>query len=73
MHLPTLIGGAVGGFYLGLMKVGYYQFGPTNFLSVLGYMGGPDNGNFVHGCIAAAICLIVTFVMMLVLYKNEEK
>lgn len=71
--LPTIIGGAASGLYLGLMKVGYYQFGPSNVLSVLGFMGGDSSANFINGCIAAAIGLMVTFVMMLVLFREEEQ
>lgn len=70
---PAVIaGGLAGGLYLGIMKVGYYQFGPSNVLAVLGFMGGEGTSNFVHGCIAAALCTVVSLVVMLVTYKDKE-
>lgn len=71
-YLPTIVGGAASGLYLGLMQVGYYQFGPSNLLSVLGFMGGESSANFLHGCIAAAIGFAVTFLMMLLFFREEE-
>lgn len=70
-YLPAIIGGAVGGLFLGIMKVGYYQFGASNVLSVMGFIGGSQS-NFIYGCIAAGLCLAVSFVMMLVLYRTED-
>ena len=71
-YLPTVVGGAASGLYLGLMHVGYYQFGPSNILAVLGFMGGEGSANFINGCIAAAIGFAVTFIMMLALFRDEE-
>ena len=70
--LPAVIGGAVGGLYVGIMKVGYYQFGPSNFLSVLGFVSSDVPSNLLHGCIAAAISFVVTLVLELVLYKDNS-
>ena len=70
---PAVVaGGLVGGLYLGIMKVGYYQFGPSNILSVLGFMGGEGMSNFIHGCIAAGLCFIVALVVMLLTFKEKE-
>ena len=71
-YLPAIVGGLVGGLYLGIMNVGYYQFGPSNFLSVIGYISSAVPNNFTHGIIAAVLCLAVTFAMMLVFFKEEE-
>lgn len=70
-YLPAIIGGAVGGMYMGVMKVGLYQFGPSNFLNVLGFVGG-SKSNFMHGIIACALGIVITFIMMMVLYKDEK-
>lgn len=72
-YLPIMVGGAVSGFYFGLMKVGYYQFGASNFFNVMGFIGGEGNSNFINGCIASALAFGVTFVMMLLTYKESEK
>lgn len=68
---PIVIGGALGGLYYGITRVGYYQFGPSNVLSVLGFVGGEGNANLINGCIAAAICFIGAFIAMLVFYKEK--
>ena len=69
---PLIVGGAASGLYLGLMKVGYYAFGPSNFLGVIGFVNPNGGTNFVHGCIASGIAFVVTFIMMLVTYKEED-
>ena len=71
--LPIIIGGAVSGLYLGIMKVGYYSFGPSNVLSVIGFVSAENSANFINGCIAAALAFVVTLVAMLVLYKDKDE
>ena len=71
-YLPVVVGGALSGLYLGIMKVGYYQFGPSNVLSVLGFVSNENSSNFLNGCIAAGIAFVGAFVMMLVFYKDKE-
>lgn len=68
-----VISGLAGGFYLGLMRVGYYQFGPSNVLSVLGFIGGDGASNMANGCIASAICFAAAFVGMLVVFKEKQE
>ena len=68
-----LPGGAVSGLYLGIMKVGYYSFGPSNVLSVIGFVSAEKSANFINGCIAAALAFVVTLVAMLVLYKDKDE
>ena len=71
-YLPVIIGGGIAGLYMGIMNVGMYQFGTSNFLNVLGFMGG-SSMNFIHGCIGCGIGIVVTFAMMMVMYKEEKK
>lgn len=70
--IATAIAGAVSGFYLGIMNVGYYVFGPSSFLNVLGFVGG-SSSNFMHGCIAAGIAFILAFVLMVLFKKKGNK
>ena len=70
--LPIIISGAVSGLYLGIMHVGYYQFGPSNILGVIGFVGGSSSGNFINGCIASALAFIIALAAMLLLYKDKE-
>lgn len=53
------IGGFVGGLYGGLMHVGTYVMGATNFLAVLGYVGGVTT-NMINGCIGALLAMCVS-------------
>lgn len=70
---PIIIAGAASGLYLGFMKVGYFQFGPSNVLSVLGFIS-PDGGtNFIHGSIAAGIAFLLAFVLTVIMYKRETE
>jgi len=68
----TAIAGALAGLYVGFMKVGYYAFGPSSFLNVIGFMGGGSNANFINGCIASAIGFIASFLLMLFMFKEEK-
>lgn len=70
--IPAIVGGALSGLYSGIMKVGYYQFGPSNFMNVLGFMGGEGTANIMHGCIASGIGAVVAFVLMLIMYKPQK-
>lgn len=70
--IATAIAGAVSGLYLGIFKVGYYVFGPSSFLNVMGFVGGPSS-NFMHGCIASAIAFIGAFILMLMLQKRRTQ
>lgn len=57
--LAMAIGGFCGGLYGGIMHVGVYVMGATNFLSVLGYVGGGTK-NMIHGCIGVVIAVLVS-------------
>ncbi|MEY8354525.1 PTS transporter subunit EIIC [Lachnospiraceae bacterium 54-53] len=60
--IAMAIGGFCGGLYAGITGVGTYVMGATNFLAVLGYVGG-GTVNMINGCIGAAISLIVSAVL----------
>ena len=68
-YIPLIISGGLAGLTLGLLRVGYYQYGPTNFLSPIGFLGGNEN-NFFFGIAAALIAFISAFMAMLFLYKD---
>lgn len=72
-YLPLIISGALSGLYLGIMHVGYFQFGPSNILNVLGFIAPEGGTNFMHGCIASGIAFVVALVMMLVFYKEKNE
>lgn len=68
----SMIGGAVGGFFLGLFRVCNYSGGSPGFLTLPSYIGGDSMMNFVYACIGAVISVAVSFVAGLILYKDEE-
>ncbi|MCD8052117.1 MAG: hypothetical protein LUE89_10635 [Clostridiales bacterium] len=60
--IAMAIGGFCGGLYAGIMHVGTYVMGATNFLSVLGYVSG-GTANMVNGCIGVVIAFVVSAVL----------
>lgn len=72
-YLSVILGGAAAGLLCGLLRVGYYQFGPSNVLSVLGFVTSENGNNLLFGCICAAVAFLVSFVTMLLTYKAEKK
>ncbi|MBQ4252466.1 MAG: PTS transporter subunit EIIC [Erysipelotrichaceae bacterium] len=72
-YLPVVIGGAITGLLSGIQHVGYSQFGPTNILAVIGFINDAIPGNFVKGCICAAVAFIGTFALTYVMYKDEKQ
>ncbi len=70
--ISTAIAGGIAGLYLGLMSVGYYVFGPSNFLNVLGFVGGPTS-NLVNGIIACAIGFISSGILTFVMDREHSE
>ena len=69
----SMIGGAVGGLFLGLFRVCNYSGGSPGFLTLPSYIGGDSMMNFVYACIGAVISVAVSFATCLVLYKDKEE
>jgi len=68
----TLIGGFIGGFYIGLMNVQMFTFAAAGFPSIFAY-GGGTSGNFIHGIIACFLSFVTTFILGLVFGLDHEK
>ncbi|WP_196000166.1 beta-glucoside-specific PTS transporter subunit IIABC [Clostridium sp. 1001271B_151109_B4] len=69
----SMIGGAIGGLFLGLFRVSNYSGGSPGFLTLPSYIGGETMMNFVYACIGAVISVVASFVVCLVLYKDKEE
>jgi len=67
----AMIGGAVGGLFLGLFRVSNYTGGSPGFLTLPSYIGGDSMSNFVYACIGAVISVIVSFIACLILYRDK--
>lgn len=71
--ISAMVGGGVGGLYLGITGVGRYASGSPGLLVLPGYIGGEGMSNFVNACIGTVIAMAVSFVVCLVLYSVWEK
>lgn len=74
----AMIGGGVGGCFVGLMGVRNYSGGVPGLLTLPSYIGEDTLRSFYMACIGAAIAFIVSFIVSYILYKDpvdqvEEK
>lgn len=72
-YLPVIISGAITGLLSGILHVGYSQFGPTNILAVIGFINDAIPGNFIKGCICAAVAFLATFTLTWLMYRDEKQ
>lgn len=71
--IASVIGGAAGGLYVGLLGVRNYGGGSPGLMTLPGYIGGEGFGDLMNACIGAAIAFAVSFVACLFLFKDEEE
>lgn len=71
--IAAMVGGGVGGLYLGITGVGRYAAGSPGLLVLPAYIGGDGMGNFVNACIGTVIAMAVSFLVCFVLYSVWEK
>lgn len=71
--ISAMVGGGVGGLYLGIMGVGRYASGSPGLLVLPGYIGGAGMGNFINACIGTGIAMAVSFAVCFVLYSVFAK
>lgn len=69
--MPTVIAGAAGGLLAGVLKLGYYQMGPSSLFGLISYISSNPN-NLINGIICNGVCLLLSFVLMIIFYKDEE-
>lgn len=70
--IAQMIGGAVSGLYIGITHTGFYTFASSNFMSVLSYAGG-SRMNFMNGCIAYALALIVPVIVLMITGVEDSR
>lgn len=67
----TIIGGAVGGIFCGVLGVKRIVFGPTGLTSIVIFID-PNNGlNFVFAIAAVILTFVVTFALTYVMIRND--
>lgn len=70
--LAQMIGGCVGGIYIGLMHVIIYVLPiPSTIFCLVGYAGG-TTANLVNGVIACVLAAVVSFVLMMFVRVDEK-
>lgn len=68
----SMIGGAVGGLFIGLFGVKRYASGSPGLMTLPVYIGEDGFRNLIFACLGAAIAFAVAFVVSFVLYKEKD-
>ncbi|MEJ8764352.1 beta-glucoside-specific PTS transporter subunit IIABC [Oceanobacillus sp. HCA-5259] len=66
----AMIGGAVGGLFMGILRVRNFSGGSPGLLTLPSYIGDDTLSFFYFACIGAVISIVVTFIATLFLYKD---
>lgn len=65
--IATIIGSGVAGLFVGLFHIKSYAILAPSLLSIIQFISPDENSNFIYAIIAAAISLVVTFILTLVI------
>ena len=69
--IAAMVGGGVGGFFMGLLNTKNYSGGSPGLLTLPSYIGlDAPMSNFYFACAGAAIAFVVGFVVSFILYKD---
>ena len=72
--IAAMIGGGVGGFFMGLVNTKNYSGGSPGLLTLPSYIGlDAPMSNFYFACAGAAIAFVVGFAVSYILYKDPVK
>lgn len=66
----AMIGGGVGGLFMGIFRVRNFSGGSPGLLTLPSYIGDNTLSFFYYACIGAVISIVVTFIATLILYKD---
>jgi PTS system beta-glucosides-specific IIC component len=69
----AMVGGGVGGLFMGIFKVKNYSGGSPGFLTLPSYIGDDTLTSFYFACIGAVISVVIAFIVTLIIYKDEKK
>lgn len=69
--IAAILGGFVGGCYVGITHTGAFGAGGTGVLALVAFIS-EDAGTFINGIIGVAITCAVTFVATLLLFRNKR-
>lgn len=66
----AVIGGAVGGLFMGLFRVRNYSGGSPGLMTLPSYIGGDSLRDLGFACVGAAIAFVASFVVSFILYRD---
>lgn len=66
----AMIGGGVGGLFMGILRVRNFSGGSPGLLTLPSYIGDNTLSFLYYACIGAAISIVVTFIATLILYRD---
>ncbi len=66
--IGAMIGGGVGGLFLGITGVGRYASGSPGLLVLPAYIGGDSMNNLIFACIGTVIAIVVSFIATFILF-----
>lgn len=69
----AVIGGAVGGLFMGLFRVRNYSGGSPGLMTLPSYIGGDSLRDLGFACVGAAIAFIASFVISFILYRDPAE
>ena len=67
----AMIGGGLGGLFMGILKVRNFTGGSPGFLTLPSYIGDDTLFYFYSACIGAVISVAISFVATFILYKDQ--
>lgn len=71
--ISAMIGGGVGGLFLGVMRVVRYAQVPPSIIGLTGFIGGEGLSNLYFAIIGSIIAFIVGFMMQLILGMDKKE
>ncbi|SEO13810.1 PTS system, beta-glucosides-specific IIC component [Amphibacillus marinus] len=69
----AMIGGGVGGLFMGIFRVRNFAGGSPGILTLPSYIGDDTLSHFTFAIIGAAISIVVAFIVSYILYKDPSK
>ena len=67
----TILGGAIGGIFCGVLGVKRIVFGPTGLTSIIIFIDPNNPWNFVFAIAAVILTFVVTFALTYVMIRND--
>lgn len=69
----AVIGGAVGGLFMGIFRVRNYSGGSPGLMTLPSYIGGDSLRDLMFACCGAAIAFVISFVVSFILYRDPAE